>query len=269
MMRRFLLLLLIAALRLPAQERIETLRLLGVYDAVTGDWIQRATVRDTLGVETQTSRAGVAALNVLTPIAGFYLLEIRKEGYQPRRIRILADSVKEFMIALSPNPLGNAAQLPAMIVTERQRLTDDPGERRGFFDRCQMKGVSCIGRAIMDKRPTAYLAQLLSQTDGIHRQCAMRRRGLVFNPAQQPDVDPATVEGCMIEMRSTAGVLCTPTYIVNGFEWPPLGQSVQTLIDRHFPPRLIEGIEVYPANGPRPQRFESPSGCGIIVIWTR
>ena len=269
-----ILLLLAAATSSIAQRdttRTEPLRLMGVFDATSGDWLERAVLRDTLGNETTTSRFGVAALNFLTPIAGFYLIEVRKEGYAPRRVRLRADTTFELMIALERNALGDATRLPAIVTTEKRRLAEDPGLRSGFFERCQMKGVSCVGRAALDKRPTAYLAQLLSQVDGVHRDCAQRRRGLVFNPAKKPDFEPERIEGCRIEMRSTAGDYCTPTFIVNGFEWYPLGGSAQAQIDQFLPPNRMEGIEIYPANGPHPQKFDSGpfSGCGTIVIWTR
>ena len=53
------------------------IKLLGLYDAVDGLWISGATIRDTLGNQSVTSSIGVAVLNRLTPIAGYYLVEIR------------------------------------------------------------------------------------------------------------------------------------------------------------------------------------------------
>src|SRR6185312_6643728 len=68
------------------------MKLLGLYDNDDGHWIAGATIRDTLGYEAVTSRIGVAALNALTPIAGYYLLEIRKPGYSPRFLRLRDDT---------------------------------------------------------------------------------------------------------------------------------------------------------------------------------
>lgn len=251
--------------------RVEPLRLIGVFDAKTGDWINRVTVRDTLGIETQTTRYGIATLNVLTAIAGFYLLEIRKEGYVPRRIRLRADTSYEIMFALEPNPLGNATYLPAVVTTERQLLQNDAGERRGFFARCQIKTVQCIGRAELDRRSTGYLDNIVSMQPGIHRDCGAASHGAVFNPAPKPVYDDQLF-GCLIQMRSSFGGYCTPTYLVDGFEWQPLGGRVQVLIDQSLPPKHIEGIEIYAPNAPRPPRFSGPifdGGCGMIVIWTR
>ena len=250
---------------------VEPLRLIGVLDAASGDWINRAILRDTLGNETLTSRYGIAALNVLTPIAGFYLIEIRKEGYAPRRIRLRADTTVQLMIALEPNPLGgDAAKLPAVVTTARGRLEQDAGERAGFFNRCQA-GVDCVGRAELDRRPTGTLDNMLGLKPGIHRECLAPDHGAVFNPSptQRPDAD---LMGCMIMMRPSTGTgYCIPTYFVDGFEWQPLGGTPQAQIDKFLPPNRIEAIEIYPTNAPHPVRFSTGvfSLCGAVVIWTR
>lgn len=252
--------------------RVETLRLIGILDNKSGDWIDRATVRDTLGNETYTTRFGVATLNVLTPIAGYYLLEIRKEGYAPRRVRMRADTAFQIMFALDRNPLGNATQLPAVVTTERQRLQDDAGERRGFFDRCQMKTVQCVGRVDLDKEPTGSLYNMLHVKDGIHPTCLAENHGAVWTPAAGVKYDDEIL-GCLVTMRSTnvPPEYCTPTYFVDGFEWLPLAGRSQSQLDQFLPPKRIEGIEVYLPSQPIPPRFAPPpmSGCGSIVIWTR
>lgn len=248
----------------------ESLRLVGVLDAKTGDWINRAVLRDTLGNETLTSRDGVAALNVLTPIAGFYLIEIRKEGYAPRRIRLRADTTVQLMIALEPNPLGEAASLPAVVTTARRRLEQDDGERRGLFDRC-LAGVDCVGRAELDRRPTGTLDNLLGHKPGIHEECAPPDHGAVYTKAVDQPRDKDLM-GCLITMRPSTGPgYCTPTYFVDGFEWQPLGGTPQAQIDKFLPPNRIEAIEIYPSNAPHPPRFSTGvfSGCGAVVIWTR
>jgi hypothetical protein len=252
--------------------RVEQLRLIGVLDAKTGDWVDHAVLRDTLGDETYTTRFGVGTLNVLTPIAGFYLLEIRKEGYAPRRVRLRADTSYQLMFALEPNPLGNAVKLPAVVTTERQRLQDDAGERRGFFERCQMKTVQCVGRVDLDKDPTGALDTMLHMKDGIHLECLATDHGPVFTPAAEQKPDDQLF-GCPIKMRSATPPpeYCTPTFFVDGFEWLALAGRSQAQIDQFLPPKRIEGIEVYLANQPHPPRFAPPitGGCGAIVIWTR
>jgi hypothetical protein len=252
--------------------RVERLRLIGVLDAKTGDWINRAVIHDTLGNETLTTRFGVATLNVLTPIAGFYLLEIRKEGYVPRRVRLRADTSYEIMFALEPNPLGAATRLPAVVTSERQRLQEDAGDRNGFFERCQTKTVQCVGRVELDKDPTGALYNMLHMKDGIHSACMASDHGPVWTPPAKVNYSDE-ISGCAIMMRNGAPPpsYCTPTFFVDGFEWLPLDGRSQAQIDQFLPPKRIEGIEVYLPNQPHPPRFSPPvfGTCGAIVIWTR
>jgi hypothetical protein len=256
-----------------APERVESLRLLGIYDAETGQWIDQAIVRDTLGVETKTTKAGIAALNVLTPIAGFYLLEIRKVGYAPRHLRLRAESTIELMIALEPAPLADATRLPTTVITERQRLVEDAGLRSGFFARCQANGVACIGRKDIEGHPTAMFDELVGRANGIRRECTAGNRPVTAMVAPSKSPDPrAGLMGCLLQMRPAADAqYCTPSYVVDGFEWHPFrGERVQAEVEKHLTPDRIEGIEVYLANTPRPGRFNVPAtGCGVIVIWTR
>lgn len=252
------------------QAEAAGVRLLGVYDAATGAWIDHATVRDTLGGETVTSKIGVATLNALTPIAGFYMIEVRKEGYAPRRLMLRADGA-ESMTSLEPNPLGSGAVLPTVVVTDRRRLIEDAGLRRGFFDRCQVKGVSCIGRRVLDLHPVGGLSDLLSHVEGVHRDCLGADHGPLFKPEPKAAPDPNLL-GCLVQMRPLSGTrYCTPTYYINGFEWNPLDGTSQAQIDQFLSPSHIEGIEVYLATTPHPARFDGGafSDCGAIVIWTR
>ena len=253
--------------------RVEPLRLIGVLDAKTGDWINRATVRDTLGTETQTTRYGVATLNVLTPIAGFYLLEIRKEGYTPRRVRLRADTTYQIMFTLEPNPLGEATQLPAVVTTAAKQLQADAGQLSGFVERCQIVSVQCLGRADLDKRPTGNLDAVLAMKTGLHRDCRGKpQRTRVGMRDDNPPFDD-DLTGCLVQMRAASPppTYCTPTYFVDGYEWFPFGGPAQGQIDKYYPPQRIAGIEVYLTNEPIPPRFSTSffTGCGAVVIWTR
>lgn len=253
------------------QAEAAGVKLLGVYDAASGEWIDHAAVRDTLGRQTFTSKIGIATLNALTPIAGYYMIEVRKEGYAPRRLMLRADGPAETMVALAPNPLGAATALPTVVVTDRRRLSEDAGLRQGFFTRCQVDGVSCIGRRVLDLHPVGGLSDLLSHVDGIHRDCLGGNHGAVFNPEPAAAPDPDLL-GCLVQMRPLAGTrYCTPTYYINGFEWHPLNGTSQAQIDQFLAPSRIEGIEVYLATTPHPARFDGGafSDCGEIVIWTR
>ncbi len=251
-----------------AQVKAMGLKLLGVLDDSTGAWVADATVRDTVGNEVRTTRNGLAALNNLAAVYGFYFLEIRKEGYAPRRIKLRADSASEFMVALTPRALGDATALPAVVTTAAARLDRDDGQRDGFIRRCEL-GAKCIGRRELDLHPTQKLADLLSNTRGIHRTCtsAARLRG--------SPVDDVPI--CLVEMFESLPTdvrhpYCAPNYFVDGILWNPRtgnGNS-QAQLDRALDTSRIASMEVYLANEPTPARFVVPgSKCGAIVIWTR
>lgn len=249
------------------------LKLLGVYNRETGEWIDRATVRDTLGNETRTSRGGVATLNVLKPVLGTYLLEIRREGYLPRRVAIDETVGEEFLIDLDPVAPGSGNVLPAVVTTAKATIATDEGTHAGFFHRCEM-GVSCLGRADLDRRPTEGVMDQLQRVPGTHRNCkpafaAQAPLGVTNINRNSIDFRSALGDACAIEMQAAApnggAIYCTPTYFINGFEM--VGAALPT-VDH------IEGMEIYPTGADAPVRFrQAPVNlgptCGSIVIWTR
>jgi hypothetical protein len=238
-----------------AQAEAAGVKLLGVMDASTGNWIGRATVRDTLGNELVTSNIGVAALNLLQPVMGYYMLEVRKAGYSPQQIKLEVDTAAEFLVSLTPNPLGQATALPAVVTTERRMVLDrDAGARAGFFNRCSTGQVDCVGRKELDMHPTETIGVLVGGKKGV--TC-------VYTP-ETP---------CHVRMRSAlpdgpGTQYCDPTLFLNGMKWI----NGQGALERLVNPSVIDGIEVYLAGAPIPGRYYDPGGtkpkCGAVVIWT-
>ena len=254
-------------------------KLLGIYDRDTGEWIERAVVRDTLGHELLSSKSGVVVLNGLVPVLGAYLLEVRKPGYQAQRVRIPENAGGEFMIALEPDAIG-ATKLPAVVTEARVSLASDPGTADGFFRRCEA-GVKCVGRRDFDLRPTAGLSELLGRLNGIHVQCATPL------PANKVRTGPRDVRNNALDYSSECGIqmlksvpegkdpYCAPTYFLNGMPWNPTGGmgTSQAQLSKVLTPAVLAGIEVYLPNDPKPVRFEAPPSaverCGSVVFWTR
>jgi hypothetical protein len=259
------------------------LKLVGVYDSRTGEWIQRATLRDTLGTETVTSSIGVATLNVFAPVAGYYMLEARKEGYAPKRFNLPANKGSEFLVAMDPRPLGSATELPAVVINAKASLLADPGLASGFFHRCEL-GAKCVSRAVLGRRPTAGIAEFLSQTPGVHRTCnSASPLGPNANARALDQLNGSVTytspsgPPCKVEMlESTATDIkhpwCVPSFFVNGFPWSSNGGTggAQDQIDAFLGATDIAGIEVYLNSEATPPRFVIPaSKCGAVVIWTR
>ena len=252
-------------------------KLFAIYDRDTGEWIERAVVRDTLGHELLSSKLGIVALNALAPVLGAYLLEVRKPGYQTQRVRI-PENTAEFMIALERD--AGATKLPAVVTEARVSLKSDPGLADGFFRRCGA-GVKCVGRRDLDLHPTAGLPELLGRVNGIHLQCA------VPMPVNKVRTGPRDIRNNALDYTSECGIrmlkslpdandaYCAPTYFLNGVPWNPAGgtSDSQAQLGTTLTPTVIAGIEVYLPNDPKPVRFEIPPKaaprCGSVVIWTR
>ena len=253
-------------------------KLFGISNRDTGEWIERAIVRDTLGHELVSPKSGIVALNALTPVLGFYLLEVRKPGYQTQRVRI-PENTAEFIIALEPDPVG-AVTLPAVVTEARVSLKSDPGLSDGFFRRCEA-GVKCVGRRDLDLHPTAGLPEMLSHVNGVHVECA------VPMPVNKVRTGPRDIRNNAIDYVSECGIrmlkslpdandsYCAPTYFVDGVPWNPTGApgDTQAQLSKTLAPADIAGIEVYLPNDQKPVRFEIPPKagprCGSVVIWRR
>ena len=94
------------------------------------------------------------------------------------------------------------------------------------------------------------------------------------SPALAPGAALAS-GSCPIRMYSIVGngldALCTPSYVVNGFEWQGLGGDAQSELDQFLTSSTIDGMKIYLPGHPVPKRFDPKpfSDCGVIVIWTR
>lgn len=249
------------------------LKLIGVFDANTGAWIAHAVVRDTLGNETTTSDIGVATLNALTAVAGYFVVEIAKPGYEPTRLRLRGDTTTQVMVALQPQSVGTLAPV---VTTAKRRIELDPGASEGFLNRCQL-GAACVGPAEIARHPTARIAELLAQTPGVHRNCTDRGGPAGFGvdvTGQQGRSSGAGASTCKITMsRVGSPPICQPYYFVNGLFWNPktgIGDA-QTQVDKAVDYSRVTGIEVYLTDQPKPPKFDVRIGgeCGAIVIWMR
>ncbi|HEY4217888.1 MAG TPA: carboxypeptidase-like regulatory domain-containing protein [Gemmatimonadaceae bacterium] len=225
--------------------------LLHVFDQATRAPIDRAAIRDTLGNQMQTSSTGTAVLNALRPIAGYYMLEVRKPGYAPQRFKLRADTAAEFVVAITPSRLGSTATLPTVEVNATRLMWSDAGVKEGFFARCERAVPSCVGRKMLDSHPALGLGTLILQAPGMHCHFVARSTGV-------PD-------GCIPEMYPQFGARsCEPVYFLDGYRVPLYN------INSMFDPKHTYGIEIYRSGIARPERFDTPGyDCGAILIWTQ
>lgn len=120
----------------------------------------------------------------------------------------------------------------------------------GFYDRMARGERSGFGHFIsreeVERRSAFQSTDLLRMVPGVHVVSGggLRSAGV----------------------RMTGG--CIPAIYVDGMQVnrPPLrGTSIDDLV----PPVSLEGIEIYRGPSANQGRFHDPSGCGLILIWTR
>jgi hypothetical protein len=243
----FLLGLLSGIARGQAPAALPVARLIGVYDATTGEPLVGAEVRDSAsGSSIRTSSTGSGLLNFIEFIGPFAWIETKKVGYQPLRLRLNARDTAAVTILME-----RAVELPAVVATAPYRLDTDPGNRDGFERRCAVHNVSCVRSNVLSDHPARALSEIygLSGAD-VMRTCAPR----------------GTAKRCSVTVNQ-----CSPKIFVDGFPAPPPPRGVGVVddLDSRISPDDVAGVEVYPP-GMAPLRFYEGSGCNAaIVIWTK
>ena len=245
--------------------------LIGVYDAQSGDPIQGAIVRDTLGAQAVTSADGVVALTYINAIGPYYLIEIRKIGYRPLRLKIRADSLTDRTELLEALPLGAATALPAVVTTDKYNVRLDPGLWNGFAARCNVSTVTCFKFNELEARPSSNLVDFLAKATLSMPGCGTTMtRGQPTRRLTAPGnrtIDCVKMRGVGVQ----AAKLCVPTYYVDGFV---RGHAENTLdqLEESLKPGDVKGIEVYQSGEPVPMRLGDGAGnvgCGSVAIWTK
>jgi hypothetical protein len=219
-------------------------RLLGVFDEATGEPIEGVQIIDGLtGTMALTSSTGTVALNFLSRTASTPV-EIRKIGYQPKSLMVATGPADTVPITLT---ISRVTELPTVPIVAAGNLTTFAG----FNYRCSTFRVTCIKPLDLAMKPSARLSDFLVRADGVAgRRC------------------PRTLSDCTIEMHSSTGGRCVPTFFVDGFPWKPMLRGALTEIEAMTSPSDVKGIEVYRAEQRIPPRFDNGK-CGAVVIWTR
>ena len=79
-----------------------------------------------------------------------------------------------------------------------------------------------------------------------------------------------TPKGRVFTMRSTAtGDRCLPTYFLDGHRWFALDGSPILELERFMNLNDLAAVEVYRSGAGLPMQFDTGSGCGSVVFWTK
>jgi len=247
-----------------------SVRMIGVYDAQTGEPIPEVQVRDAFsGSFVVTSATGTARLDFITYRGIAAIVELRKMGYEAKQVVVSQDTASVTEV------LTRATQLAPMVTTETYRLDLDPGLRGGFEQRCEAKLVTCYRDDDLAKHAVGNVADLLIHAYGIVLgSCGT---GATISLGRGVADRSRSTQCGKIAMRplTIPPAFCSPTIFVDGHEWPATGGPAIDLSPGKpstaaLDPTAITKIEVYPSEKPRPLRFQgSDPTCGAVVIWTK
>ena len=231
-----------------ARAPVKFVRLLELYDPETQEPLAGVRVLDKVTGNSMTSSASghVALVPEFVKPTGA-LLEFRKMGYAPFG-PILVDPLSDTTLLV---PLRKAAaELPAVVTTDRYTLDLDDGSRGGFERRCAVHNVGCLRDSTLAANPSRVLSEELQLAKaGVVRTCSSSPRRTT----------------CSISIDR-----CIPRIVIDGFD-APLGMRTWAEIDRSLAPLQVEGIEVYPP-GMVPMRYFRGDGSGptcAVLIWTK
>jgi len=231
-----------------------------VNDATTRTPLPRATITITRPNGTpmylETDSTGTAQYDKFS--AGGHMISAQAIGYeasQPRRVDIEEGTFTEFLISLSPAPIG-LDPVEATVKAEPGRSPDLI--QNGFYNRMKFNNGIYIDQTEIQERNQRYLSELIRNRPGISVRPGPGGENYVW------------FRGSENFGMGGAGVgLCGPAVYIDGALAHPSGPQA-TPIDRLLATSDLAGIEIYRRPSQIPQQFSGlNSGCGIILLWTR
>lgn len=192
---------------------------------------------DTLAVTHRTvvsNAAGEFIIAITTP--GTYLFRASRLGYatiQTPPIEIGGGEVVEVELRLDVE----AVELEPLTVVVRRRETQRERDLHGLYARAERYGGARLGSTQIYTRESLEGWDAYSLEDLFEIYLRWRPAGL--------DCDPRV----FVDGRALYG---------------PFLEDIGSM-----PVSNIEGIELYAGGGPERSRFWDPSGCGVVLVWTR
>jgi hypothetical protein len=212
------------------------------------------TVRDSAGVPIREADVSVPAAHLLTRTddsgsfslhrvpAGHVELSVRRLGYVPQTLNL---NVSADADTISIRMVAQALELPGVEISEqtkRHLLWIEDFYRR----RAKGIGGTYITRDDIEARHAGRLSDVLRDAPGVRFVRTRDGAGIRF------------------DTPSNFRQNCLPQYFVDG-------QRVTNVEVDDFPPRDIEGIELYNGPSSTPMQFSqgAVTSCGTVVIWSR
>lgn len=178
--------------------------------------------------------------------AGAFTLAVSRIGYQdfvsePVRISSGERLVVEIRLGV------DAVPLTPLVVSDRSR--QHPPDITAFYERLERGHRSgdghFISRADVESLHAARTTDLLRSVSGVH---------VVYTRGGRD---------ALVRMRGG----CIPAIYVDGSHINKV--DLRLSLDQYVAARSIEGIEVHRGSGRAVAHMHDPSGCGLILVWTR
>ena len=232
-------------------------RLLGVYDAQTGDPVEGVEVADVLSkASTMTSKTGTISLFFLPD--GGSLVRLRKIGYETQTLAVSISPADTIPITVI---LNHATALPAVVVKDSAPKFMTPGMRM-FAEHQKLGFGHFLTDTLFRKYESSTLANFLGsrfpgvitvQGPGGAKYLASGRR-MCSGPA----------------MRQCRGPDCFVTVYQDGAKiYDPNNVGTQRVDFEHMSPRDYEAAEFYQGAEVPPEYNATGNSCGVLVLWSR
>jgi hypothetical protein len=217
-------------------------RVLGVYDASTGDPIEGAQVTDVAtGTFSLTTKTGTVSL-IFIPDGGG-MVRIRKIGFAPwsEFVAISPRDTAPLTIVLAPT----VPVLPTVVTTDTAPHYIS-GRLRAFEERRKTGFGHYIAEAELRKNDNREMPDVLRRIPGVTVTCSTR-----------------TPRVCTATSSRTAGSRCSYVIYVDGVQSPEKNLLM-------LPVNQFAGVEVYSGPGQIPAEYNmTGSSCGVLLLWTR
>lgn len=231
-------------------------RLLGVFDAQSGEPIEGAEVIDALNrVTALTTSTGTVSL-VFLPDGGS-MVQIKKVGYQPSTMVIEIAPADTIPITVVLNRLtqtagGPAQTLPTVVTRDTAPRHISPG-LQAFEERRRSGFGHFITEAELRKQDNRKMTNILRDLPGITMLC--------------PKTGPRKFECFAVSGRgkkyAVQGGACEINLYIDGV--PVSDNDLEKLNTSEF-----AAVEFYSGGATIPVQYNlTGSSCGVILLWTR
>jgi hypothetical protein len=232
-------------------------RLLGVYDAQTGEPVEGVEVADVLSkASTMTSKTGTISLFFLPD--GGSLVRLRKIGYETQTLAVSISPADTIPITVV---LNHATALPAVVVNDSAPKFATPG-MRAFAEHQKLGFGHFLTDTLFRKYESSTLANFLSA----------RFPGVIT--VQGPSGAKYLASGRRMcsgpAMRQCRSADCFVSVYQDGAKiYDPNNVGAQRVDFEHMSPRDFDAAEFYQGAEVPPEYNATGNSCGVLVLWSR